>query len=58
MEDICNNVSNFQFVINFKSCNILLITKKLLALHNTNGIQGLLMCPIRNVAEEEKTNDR
>jgi hypothetical protein len=50
----CKNVSNFQFVINFESHNTLPSTKKLLALSDTNGIQGLLMCPTKNVAELEK----
>jgi len=58
MEDICNNVYNFQFVINFKSHNKPINTKKLLALIDTNSIQGLLMWPTKNVAEWEKTNDR
>ena len=56
--DICNYVSNLQFVINFKSHHTTLSAMKLLSLHDTNGIQGLLMCPNNKVATRVTTNDR
>jgi hypothetical protein len=46
-KDIYNNISNVQFVIPFKSSNTPLRAKKLLASHETNGIQGLNMCSIK-----------
>jgi hypothetical protein len=48
-KDICDNVSNFQFVIPFKSRNTPL-SVKFVALRDTEVTQGLLMCPIKNVA--------
>jgi len=57
-KDLDIYVSNFQFVIPFKSHHTPLSAKKLLALCDTNSTQGLLMCPTKNVAEWVKTNDR
>jgi hypothetical protein len=57
-EDICNNVSIFQFVIPFKSHNTPQSVKKLLALRDTKVTQGPLTCPIKNAAEWVTTNDR
>jgi hypothetical protein len=55
-KEICNNISNLQFVITFKSHQTPLSAKKILALCDTNGIRELFVCPTKNVAEWKKNS--
>jgi hypothetical protein len=53
-KDLYNNISNLQFVIPLKSHNTLLRAKKLLASHETNGIQGMNVSYINVVSGEKQ----
>ena len=57
-KNLCNNISNSQFVMNLKCHHTPLSVKKLLVVRDAKVTQAMLVCPIKNVAEWEKTNDR
>jgi hypothetical protein len=57
-KNLCNNISNSQFVMNLKCHHTPLSVKKLLVVRDAKVTQAMLVCPIKNIAEWEKTNDR